>query len=78
MALYSATSAPLRKTFVIVFGVVLRTTPLDYCFKALIGHFNLLQQPLGQLRIEMMSTAVSHNVANQFATGQGQVADHIQ
>ena len=62
----------------IVFSIALRATPLGYCFKSLIGHRNLLQQSLGQLRVELMSTPIGHNVTDHFAAGKSQVANHIQ
>ena len=60
------------------FNHVLRTTPLGYCFKTLIRDRDLFQQSLGQLRIELMSTAISHNVTNHFAASESQVANYIQ
>src|SRR4051812_7870847 len=57
---------------------VLRTTPLDYWFKTLIGDRDLLQQPFGQLCVELVSTAIGHNVADHLAASKSQVANHIQ
>src|SRR5690242_8120700 len=43
-------------------GDVLRRTPPRRRFKTLIRHFNLFQQPPGQLCVEMMPAAVTNHV----------------
>src|SRR3954469_17966729 len=67
-----------RQSFYKSHAELLRTTPLRHCFKSLIRNGNLLQQPLGQLRIELMSTPIGHDVTDNLATGKSQVANHIQ
>ena len=59
-------------------AVFLCRTPSRRRFKSLIRNFNLFEQPSGQLRIEMMPTAVTNHMTDHLAARQGQVADHIQ
>src|SRR6476646_9691434 len=49
-----------------------------YLCKTLMGDRNLLQQPLGQLGVELMAAAIGHDMTNHFAAGKSQVANHIQ
>ena len=53
-------------------------TPLSRRFESLIADFRLFQQSLGQLGVQLMAAAIGDDVADHFAAGQGQVADHVE